>query len=222
MSKLFISLIFLCAAAIEFLTATGASSSQYISVFISLLALLVSIISSFKEDIFPFKPEVLCNEIIITPPNAPSHDSLALILPLTFINKGNGAGAINMLALRVEMKGKVKLYTPLQVIDYQKFISGKRKLHAENIISSFNSFALGSRSTEKFYILFSQEENSSEYPFNSWTEGSYTFRLFFNQINNGESSELIKIGPLEINDDMLHGYKQGIGFSLQVNRKISI
>ena len=85
---------------------------------------------------------VLFDEIIMAPPSGPSDDSVALVWPLTFINKGHGAGVINMLALRVESEGVVKLYTPLQDVDFEKYISGKSKLHAENIKGSFNTFLL--------------------------------------------------------------------------------
>jgi hypothetical protein len=98
-------------AVIAALIFMGASLSQYVAVLISLLALTVSIVSAFKEDIFSFQPVVLFDEIIMAPPSGPSHDSIALVLPLTFINKGHGAGVVNMLALRVESADGMKLYT---------------------------------------------------------------------------------------------------------------
>ena len=175
--NIFIGFVVTNVAVIAGLVFTGAYLSQYIAVLISLLALTVSIVSAFKEDIFSFQPMVLFDEIIMAPPSGPSHNSLALLLPLTFINKGHGAGVINMPALQVESEDGVKLYTPLQLVDFEKYISGRRKLHAENIKGSFNAFALGSRATLKIYLLFSQEEHSQKYPFSSWSSGNHKFRL---------------------------------------------
>lgn len=139
MLKILIGCVTASFAVIAALILTGASISQYIAVLISLVALIVSIVSAFKEDIFPFQPTVLLDEIIMAPPSGPSHDSVALVLPLTFINKGHGAGVVNMLALRVESADGLKLYTPLQQVDFEKYISGRRKLHAENVKGSFNA-----------------------------------------------------------------------------------
>lgn len=158
----------------------------------------------------------------MAPPSGPSHDSVALVLPLTFINKGHGAGVVNMLALRVESADGMKLYTPLQQVDFEKYISGRRKLHAENIKGSVNAFALGSRATSKMHLLFSQEECSEKYPFSSWTPGAYEFRLFLNQANGRLGREVACLGPIQITDAMLSAYTAGVGNSLCPNRQILV
>lgn len=222
MLKFIINSVVASVAVIVGLVLTGASLSQYIAVIISLLALIVSIVSAFKEDIFSFKPMVLFDEIIMAPPTGPSHDSVALLLPLTFINKGHGAGVVNMLALLVESEDGVKLYTPLQLVDFEKYITGRRKLHADNIKGSFNAFALGSRATSKMCILFSQEENSKKYPFSSWTSGNYKFLLFLNHANGGRGQEVASLGPMQITGEMLSAYSAGVGNSLCPSRQISV
>ena len=222
MLKIFISFVVASVAVIAALIFMGASLSQYVAVLISLLALTVSIVSAFKEDIFSFQPVVLFDEIIMAPPSGRSHDSIALVLPLTFINKGHGAGVVNMLALRVESADGMKLYTPRQQVDFEKYISGRRKLHAENIKGSFNAFALGSRATSKMHLLFSQEEGSEKYPFSSWTPGAYKFRLFLNQANGRLGREVACLGPMQITDVMLSTYKAGVGNSLCPSRQILV
>jgi hypothetical protein len=222
MLKIFICFVVASVAVIAALILTGASLSQYIAVLISSLALTVSMVSAFKEDIFSFQPMVLFDEIIMAPPSGTSHDSVALVLPLTFINKGHGAGVVNMLALRVESVDGMKLYTPLQQVDFEKYISGRRKLHAENIKGSFNAFALGSRATTKMYLHFSQEEHSEKYPFSSWTPGTYKFRLFFNQANGDLGREVACLGPMQITGELLSEYKVGTGVSLCPSRQISV
>lgn len=222
MLKIFISFVLASVAVIAALVLTDASLSQYIAVLISSLALTVSIVSAFKEDIFSFQPIVLLDEIIMAPPSGPLHDSIALVLPLTFINKGHGAGIVNMLALRVESADGMKLYTPLQEVDFEKYISGRRKLHAENIKGSFNAFALGSKATLKMYLLFLQEENSEKYPFSSWTSGNYKFRLFLNDTNGSLGREVACLGPMQITSELLSTYKTGVGNSLCPSRQISV
>jgi hypothetical protein len=222
MLKIFISFVVASVALIAALILTGMSPPQYIAIVISSLALTVSMVSAFKEDIFPFQPMVIFDEIIMAPTSAPSHDSIALVLPLTFINNGHGAGVVNMLALRVESADGMKLYTPLQQVDFEKYISGRRKLHSENIKGSFNAFALGSRATSKMYLLFSQEEGSEKYPFSSWTPGAYKFRLFLNRANGGLGQEVACLGPVQITADILSAYKAGDSTSFCPSRLIYV
>lgn len=127
-----------------------------------------------------------------------------------------------MLALRVECDQGVKLYTPIVQIDFQKYLSGRKKLHAENIIGTFNAFMLPGRSTLKAHILFSQEETSEKYPYSSWESNSYTFRLFLNKSSGGRALEVYQTGPIQITASMLSDYKSGNGFSLCPNRVISV
>lgn len=222
MLKIFVAFVIACVLVAAGLILAGASLSQYLAVLISMLALIVSIVSAFKEDIFPFQPMVLFDEIIMAPTSGPSHNSIALVLPLTFINMGNGAGVVHMLALRVESEKGTQLYTPLQEIDFGKYLSGKRKLHGENILGSFNAFALGSKETSKKYLLFSQEESSTKYPFLPWSPGNYKFYLLLNQSNGGRSQQVAYLGPLQITSEMLSGYAAGSGCSLCPSRSIEV
>ena len=222
MPKIIVALFLASVLVISGLLVADASIAQYVAVLISLLALVVSIVSAFKEDIFPFQPVVLLDEIILAPTSGPSHDSLALVLPITFMNKGNGAGVVHMLALRVECDGVVKMYTPLAQVDLQKYLSGMRKLHGENIVGSFNAFSLDGKETQKKHLLFSQEEKAEKYPFSTWKEGNYTFRLFLNQSNGGRATEVATLGPMQITGEMLLNYANGTGLSLCPSRAISV
>jgi hypothetical protein len=90
MLKVLLSFVAASVAAIAGLVLAVAALFQDIVVHMSLLALTLSILSAFKEDIFPFRPIVPLKEIIMAPPSGPSHNSIAPILPLKFINKGHG------------------------------------------------------------------------------------------------------------------------------------
>lgn len=78
MLKIFVAFVIACVLVAAALILAGASLSQYLAVLISMLALIVSIVSAFKEDIFPFQPMVLFDEIIMAPTSGPSHNSIAL------------------------------------------------------------------------------------------------------------------------------------------------
>jgi hypothetical protein len=146
--------------------------------FIASLALIVSIVSAFKNQIFPFQLETLTDSIILAAPSAPSHNSLALIIPITFLNKGHGSGVIEGLTIKIECCNRIKIYTPSAEIDYKKFIQSKRRLDAENILNTSISFPLSGESSVQKYILFIQEENSQKYPFSYWEENNYTFNFY--------------------------------------------
>ena len=90
MPKLFVGLILVVVLSVVGLALVNASMSQYLTAFIALAALVVSVVSAFKEDIFPFRPIVLFEEVLLAAPTGPPHDSPAILLPVVFVNKGHG------------------------------------------------------------------------------------------------------------------------------------
>ncbi len=221
MPKLFVSLVLVAVFTICALALANATMSQYLSAAISLAALLVSVVSAFKEDVFPFRPVAAVDEIILAPTTLPSHDSLALVVPITFVNTGYGAGLIEGLTIKVQGATGVKVYAPLAEVDFQKYISGKRALHADNIIGTFNVFRLGARESVKKYVLFSQQENSTRYPFNAWTPGSHEFVLYAKHSASAHPTVLASIN-YEISANVLSSYKSGVGASLCPDRELAV
>ena len=134
---------------------------------ISLVALVVSVISSFKNELFGFSLKIISGELILAYPSAESHESLALIFPLSFINQGYGEGIVESLAIKViHTESKiVKLYSPLLEIDIQKFLQGKRRLHAENIIEEFAAFPLNSKEAVKNILYFHKKKTMTSIRF---------------------------------------------------------
>jgi hypothetical protein len=222
MPKLFISLILVVVLTISGLLAvTNAVMSQYLTAFISLSALVVSVVSAFKDDIFPFKPRVLFGEVVLTTHPGLPEDSPTVLLPLVFINEGHGSGIIEGLTLEIESGKTVKVYTPVLKVDYQKFFSGKRTLHDENLLGAFNVFPLGSRETLKKSIAFTQEEKSTRYPFSTWSPGPHVFRLY---LKHSGRTLRIEVGAItkEINSEMLADYKAGVSISLTPTRELCV
>ena len=184
--------------------------TSWISAAIALVALIFSLISAFKDEIFPFRPKLLAEEVILTPPTASSHDSLGLVFPLVFINDGNGAGVIEGISIKIEGAGTTKLYTPVSEIDFEIYIRGKRKLHAESMLGSFGAFPLHGKESIQKHILFVQEEASKKYPFSTWEEGSYSFSIY---LKHSEKSKTIMSAKFThiISKDMIDNYNNGAG-----------
>jgi hypothetical protein len=221
MPKLFVGLILTVVLSVVGLALVNASMSQYLTAFIALAALVVSVVSAFKEDIFPFRPLVLFEEMLLVAPTAPSHNSPAILCPIAFINKGYGSGVIEGLTLKVETETNAKIYTPVLEVDYQKLISGKRALHAENILGAFNFFALGSRESIKKHIVFSQEENSGRYPFSPWSPGKHVFRLFIKHTGSRAPVEVCSVTN-DISEKLTTDYKAGTSASLNPSRELHV
>jgi hypothetical protein len=221
MPKLFVGLILTVVLSVVGLALLNASISQYLTAFIALAALVVSVVSAFKEDIFPFRPLVLFEEMLLVAPTASSHNSPAILLPIAFINKGYGSGVIEGLTLKVETEANAKIYTPVLEVDYQKLISGKRALHAENILGTFNLFALGGRESIKKHIVFSQEENSVRYPFSPWSPGKHVFRLFIKHTGSRAPVEVCRVTK-EISEKLIADYKAGTSVSLNPSRELHV
>lgn len=194
---------------------------DWINTSISLIALIVAILSAFKKEIFPFDLEVLANEVILAPSSGPSHDSLALLFPIVFINRGSGTGVIEGISIKVTDNGNSKLYMPIAEIDYIKYLTGKRMLHAESMLGSFAPFTINGEESIKKYILFSQEDRSEDYPFSKWQEGEFTFEIY---VKHSNCKAPIKIANMTyvITDLMLLNYFNGSGACLSPSSTLKI
>ncbi len=221
MPKLFVGLILTVVISAAALVISNATLPLYLTALISLSALAVSVVSAFKEDIFPFRPRVLLDELVLAVPTGSSHDSLSLLLPLIFVNEGYGAGVIEGLTLKVKCKKQTKIYTPLVEIDYSKYLTGKRALHAENVLGTFNMFPLESRKSLRKFILFTQEENSKRYPFNKWEAGDYEFRIFIKHTAFSVPMEAANL-KYSITEELLSAYKAGQSTSLLPSRELDV
>lgn len=194
---------------------------EQISALISLSALLVAIISAFKDEIFPFRIRVLLDEVLLAPTTGASHDSLALVVPLVFLNRGSGSGVVEGLTLKIEANGVVKIYTPVAEVDYVKLISERRALHADNLLGAFNPFVIDGKGTVKKHVLFTQEEQSSRYPFTPWTAGTYSFSLFVRS-SRRRCPERLATVQHAVTDKILLNYKQRGGVSLCSSRELDV
>lgn len=221
MPKLFVQLILALVITVAGLALTNATLSQYLIAFIALAALTVSVVSAFKDDVFPFRPRAFIDEIVFAIPSAPPLDNPILILPIVFFNDGYGSGVIEGLTLVIENQENTKIYIPVFEVDYQKFFSGKVALHGENILGTFSQFCLGSRESEKKHIAFSQAEKSQRSPYPPWSAGKYKFRLYMKHTSTQVPIEVATITQ-DVSTNVLTDYKNGMGTSLSFNRELHV
>ena len=221
MLKVIVGLIVCAVLIAAVLGAAGVAPTAHLPAMISLAALAVSIVSAFKDDIFPFRPRVLLDEVVLAAPGPANRLSPTVLLPLTFLNDGNGSGTIEGLTLKVQCDSVAMIYTPVAEIDYTAFITGKRIVHAENLRQAFNPFVLGSRAAVVKCILFTQECASARYPFNDWTHGNCSFALY---VKHSAASNPVIAGTVvnNVSLQMLSDYKAGGSVSLSPGRELHV
>lgn len=177
---------------------------------VSAIALAISLVSAFKNELFDFKLHMVPGSITFAVPSSPSHHSFALIYNLSFINEGYGHGIVEWVALKIYSSDGIKLYTPIAEVNYEKFLQGKRILHAENILGPFSPFILGSKEATRHSILFSQEDKNIEYPFKEWIPNKYKYELWVKVEGENRAQPIFK-REWEITQQMIDRYFNGEG-----------
>jgi len=211
-----IALFFLVAFALK---KFAPSSESLLPLVLSIIAITVATISAFKNEIFGFQPRVITGELVLAVPSEPSHRSFAIVYSLSFINKGYAEGIIEWVALKIHGDDGVRLYTPIAEVDFEKLLQGRRVLHSDNIRGAFSPFILGSKEASRHFVLFSQEEKHSKYPFKEWRPGKYRFELWVK--SDRTSARAVERREIEITQEMIDQYFRGTGIVL-MNYKIDV
>ena len=221
MPKLIVALILCVVLSAAALSIAGAAPVDYLSALISVVALVVSVLAAFKEDVFPFRPRVLLDEVTLAAPGPTNRLSPSILIPLAFVNEGYGSGIVEGLTLKVETGANAKIYIPVAEVDYAKFITGRRAVHGDNILGAFNVFPLGPRATVKKCILFAQEMNSARYPFTDWAPGQHVFRLY---VKHSAVSAPVVVGEVtnQLSPELLASYQVGTSSSLSPGRELHV
>lgn len=181
-----------------------------LTVAISLMAVCISLFSIFKNEIFPFNLELIAGDnLTFQNGDIDGKFSPSLIVPISFINKGYSAGVIEMLSFKIiDENEKVKYYTPIAEVDFEKLIQDKRMLHGSNLKGPFGSFALNAREAVKKFFLFTQEPNLEKYPASEWQASKYTFELYI-KINDTKKLKKEKEFYYTVNEKLIRELKQG-------------
>ncbi|HLS87931.1 MAG TPA: hypothetical protein VK043_16625 [Burkholderiales bacterium] len=157
---------------------------EWLSLGLSVLALLLAVIAILKLRAFQFRPDVLAGDVIL--PRQSSSRGMRLLLPLQFSNAGNADGIVEWLAVRLTPDGDLQrsvLLSPVGEVDMQRFIQARRRLTDDNTLEPFTAFPLeGRRSLAKF-VLFDVAERPRAAPLRL-EPARYAFELFIKASNS--------------------------------------
>ena len=187
----------------------GFEPKVYLPITISIISLIVSLFAAFKDDLLPFNLSVLSDSVIITSSDK-TVENIEIILPISFINNGHGAGVVEWIAVKIKNKNtnSIKLYTPVAEIEMATFIKNKRKLHAENIETGFSSFIISSKESIKKHILLMQEMENKNYPYSSWEIGEYQLDIYV-KTNKKKNPQLLKSLSIKLDQDSANRFLTG-------------
>ena len=150
---------------------------------ISLLALIVSILSSFKDELFPFQLYVFADglHLVRTPALPPNSDmiSIVILLPVTFFNRGYSEGIVQSIRLKVigEKSGFKHDFLPSVEVDMGAFVQQKVGLNASNTIGTFVGFLVESKKAVKKNIVFTPLIEKGKNNVLIWQPDIYYFEL---------------------------------------------
>ena len=151
---------------------------QRFTAFVAGLALLVSLISAFKSEIFPFALKILVGNIKLTHIFDAPDEQVGIILPISFINDGYAEGIIETLTLKVkDEKGNLRVYQPLFEIDYIALIRDIKEFDPAIISGEFMQFPIHSKESILKHVFFSQKIDE-KHPLLQWKPGKYVFSLY--------------------------------------------
>lgn len=134
---------------------------------------------------------------------------IPIILPLNLINDGLRTAVVEWISFKVVNKDMTKLYTPIALIDYEKFIQGKRVVHAENIISNYTQIAVGQKQTKEITVAFSQEIGNQTIAPSIWIPGKYDFNIYVKYRDCSFPKLECILHDVEINQELLSRNQSG-------------
>jgi hypothetical protein len=216
MLVLFVAAILLLIALVVYIIAKGGSPPFWIPIAISIIALSVSLISSFKAELFPSNIELIGGDVLLVELDPLSKQPvIPFAFSLGFLNRGYGEDIVEWVAVRAMNRddGTVRLLTPLLEIDFQKFLQGRRVLRPEYMLGPFAPFAMQSKSSVTKTILFDQELNNAKYKVTNWTPGNYQFQIFV-KLASAPSSKPALTVEHRLTEQILNNYFSGTGSHL--------
>lgn len=165
----------------------------YIALVVSIIALLGSLISIFKEDFFPFQLRVLSGDVLFL--NNQPNPAIDLVLTTTFINQGYIDGIVELIALKVtNSKGNKKIYIACNELDNRLVFNLIRQPQTSTsaiLPLPFSAFPLHARQSLKKHIGFAWSISSD---FTRWEVERYKFELY---LKLGQWKKLKKVAEFK-------------------------
>lgn len=186
----------------------GSTLLLLIPIIISLIALLYS-----TGVITKFKLKVNIDGYLLPHSSLPNDQgaSFPIILPIVFINTGNHSGIIEDVILEIKNQNtnEIHIYSPVSEIDLQKFITERRVLHAENIVSpNFYPFNLNGNESCIKSILFTQDNGIKGFSGLPTKVGKYVISVLV-KVNGNDYKNEFEF-TFDFNEQTLNQYNEGI------------
>ncbi|MEI8225889.1 MAG: hypothetical protein WCG82_08170 [Bacteroidota bacterium] len=188
--------------------------SSIASTALILLPIIISLIALLHSTgvITKFKLEVFIDGYLYPKSSIPNDfaSSFPIILPIIFNNTGNRSGVIEDVILEIKKTttNEIHLYSPIVEVDLQKYINGKRALHAENIISpNFSPFSLNGNESCIKSILFTQDEGIKGFPGLPTKAGKYVICVLVKVAGKNYKREFEF--NVDFNEKVINDYNNG-------------
>ena len=102
MVRFLLFLLLMFAGGIGFAVITGEALVSWLALGISVLAVLISLMSAFRAEIFPVDLLVAGGDLVLSPPKTQGDASqIKIALNLSFLNKGYGEDVVEWVGLRM-------------------------------------------------------------------------------------------------------------------------
>jgi hypothetical protein len=156
--------------------------SDAITLGISILAVIFTAVTAFKNELFPFRLSVFTDSLhlvtgrLMSDPHA---ISIQVLLPITFFNRGYSEGIIETIKLIVKAKnlGTESQFITMMEVDMVAFIQQKKGINSSNMLGAFVGFLLEPKRAIKKYIVFCPKLGK-DIPIFYWSPDIYTFEIY--------------------------------------------
>jgi len=182
-------IIFICAF-IWILFTKNLNLKDKITSCVAISALLFSVLSLFKEQLFPFQLKVVGRDVKLSK-IIDIHKEIryTLIVPIRFINTGFRTGVIDdFILIATDEKGLKRRLFSYCDIDASNVYQGKKRINQNIINTGSFPFSLTPGESVVRYPIFEQED-SSGVPIAQWIPGKYAFTIKVKTLNSSKLKE---------------------------------
>jgi hypothetical protein len=171
--------------------------SDAITLGISILALLFTALTAFRNELFPFRLSVFSDSLhlvtggLISDPRA---ISIQVLLPITFFNRGYSEGIVETIKLivKTEKHGIQSEFIPMMEVDMAAFIQQRKGINSSNMLGAFVGFLLEPKRAIKKFIVFIPKLGRG-LPTFTWYPDKYTFEIYIKYYGDNKSKKYFEL-----------------------------
>jgi len=149
---------------------------------ISILAVIFTAVSAFKNELFPFRLSIFTDSLHLVTGKLmsdPRVTTLQVLLPITFFNQGYSEGIIETIKLivKAEQRGTVNDFLPAMEVDMVAFVQQRKGINSSNMLGAFVGFVLEPKRAVQKFILFTPKVDNETSAF-VWQADNYTLERY--------------------------------------------